>query len=405
MISVGVFTSKFYPEGSGGDLATYLILKNLSTSRDLQFTVFTGSKSHAIINNVSINYMPLLDTKNILHAWFNIIMHREVFLKLIKKFDVIYIPGFLYPLVDLAKNLNKKVVIHLHGYLPISITSVVYRSDLFKYDKSIITDMRRIAWYCVAQNNYKCMTRIPSALLLPLIRSWLRKADNIIVVSKKQHEILSSAFPYLSHKMKVIYNPPPEINIEGKELTERPRFIYLGGDSYIKGFSVLAKALHEICIKRMLRNGADFVLVNKYSSKSITILNKISKLCKHSHKIYPLDRRVSHDEVISLLRNSWALLLPSRCEEPLPYAVVESMLSGTLPIASSVGGIEEIVPSSLKEILLTDPSPDEIVEKVDFVANLDKATVMELGYKLMEHAKKMFDVNVTKNELVRILVT
>jgi glycosyltransferase involved in cell wall biosynthesis len=401
MVSIAVFTAKFYPEGGGGSVATYLILKHLSYCKGLSFTVFTGSKKYANIDRVSTNYVPLLDSSNMAHAWLNIIAHREYFSKLIEKFDVIYIPDFHYPLIDLAAGLNKKTVVHLHGYIPISITSIVYRRDPFKYDAKIITDMRRIAWYAVAQGNYQRLFLFPSALLLLFIRIWLEKADTIIVVSKKQYEILSSALPSLSHKLRVIYNPPPEVNIKRKELAERPRFLYLGGDSYIKGFQVLVEALYEICAKSTLSRDVDFVLANKYSPTALSVLSKIAKLCRHNN-IINVAGRISHDESINLMKKSWGLLFPSLCEEPLSYAVVEALVTGTIPIASMAGGTEEIIPIEFRKYLLIRPAARELIEKIEKVSSLQKNDIEELGYKLRKHVKRILNIEAIKREFIRV---
>jgi glycosyltransferase involved in cell wall biosynthesis len=401
MVSVAVFTKKFYPEGSGGEIATYLILKYLSNCKEMSFSVFTGSKKYININRVSINYAPLLNCSNIVHTWSNIFTHRKYFSKLIEKFDVIYIPDFLYPLINIAKNLNKKTIVHLHGYIPISITSVVSKEDSFKYDANIITDMRRFVWYSVAQNEYQRLFLFPSALLLLPIRAWLEKADTIVVVSKKQHRILSLTFPSLRQKLKVIYNPLPEINVERKELTNKPRFLYLGGDSYIKGFQILVEALYEICTKNLLRHDVDFILANKYSLRSLSVLSKIAKLCRYDHKISVVGR-VSHDESISLIKNSWGLLFPSLCEEPLSYAVVEALATGTIPIASMVGGVEEIIPKEFRKYLLVRPSACELVEKIEEFSNLRKSDIEELGYKLREHIRRVLDIEIIKRELIQV---
>jgi glycosyltransferase involved in cell wall biosynthesis len=53
--------------------------------------------------------------------------------------------------------------------------------------------------------------------------------------------------------------------------------------------------------------------------------------------------RLPYKDVLRFYSRSRAVLVPSLCEEPLPYVVVEAIAMGTLPIASRVGGIPEIV--------------------------------------------------------------
>ena len=44
-----------------------------------------------------------------------------------------------------------------------------------------------------------------------------------------------------------------------------------------------------------------------------------------------------HEDALRLYSRSHAVVVPSICEEPLPYVVMEAMAMGTLPIASRVG--------------------------------------------------------------------
>ena len=302
-------------------------------------------------------------------------------------------------MVDLAESMKKKVIIHLHAYQPISMTSEVYRHDPFKYSKSIITDMGRIAWYSIAQDQYSGILRMPSAYLLLLIRLWLAKANAIITNSRKQLEILLSTFPFLKSKMRMIYNPPPEIHVE-KKLTEHPHFIYLGGDSYIKGFPVIVKSLYKVRDKNMFNN-AEFIFAGRYHSRSLSILNKVTKLCKHSVSVNLLGQ-INYERVKSLHEKAWALLFPSQCEEPLPYAIMESIITGTIPITSRVGGVEEMLPSDFRVFSLDYINEDELIKKLEVVANLDRNAVQELGYRLREHARRLFDSEKIRNELIKV---
>jgi glycosyltransferase involved in cell wall biosynthesis len=72
-----------------------------------------------------------------------------------------------------------------------------------------------------------------------------------------------------------------------------------------------------------------------------------------------------HEEYLKLHESAWGLLFPSLCEEPLPYAVVESMLMDTMPVAARVGGVPEIVEGSpAEEYLFTPENISEFVNKV-----------------------------------------
>jgi glycosyltransferase involved in cell wall biosynthesis len=66
-----------------------------------------------------------------------------------------------------------------------------------------------------------------------------------------------------------------------------------------------------------------------------------------------------------LYRRAWALLFPSIWEEPLPYVVMEAMLTQTIPIASKVGGVLELIISDrLREFMFKPESSEELYEKI-----------------------------------------
>ena len=83
---------------------------------------------------------------------------------------------------------------------------------------------------------------------------WLRvRTQNLGMVPFK---IIESAMPESAHKLKMVYNPLPELSVIEKRLG-CPILLYLGGDSQIKGFDIHLKASHEVlkqnlCVRFML---------------------------------------------------------------------------------------------------------------------------------------------------------
>ena len=81
------------------------------------------------------------------------------------------------------------------------------------------------------------------------MRKWVSQADKIICVSRRQAEIIADQAPELKDKIEVVYNPLPLEIIDAeprKELDDTPTFLYVGGDSYAKGFHMLLKAMKEL---------------------------------------------------------------------------------------------------------------------------------------------------------------
>jgi glycosyltransferase involved in cell wall biosynthesis len=149
----------------------------------------------------------------------------------------------------------------------------------------------------------------------------------------------------------------------GKNLNNFPTFLYVGGDSYIKGFYILLYALEKMKDENVM---AKLLLVGNYSRESRELLRKIGR---GKNMVLNIVGPVSHEKVIRLHRESWALLFPSLVEEPLPYAVVEASLLGTIPIASKIGGVQETLQGTPAEKYMFDP------RDVEQLTNKTKAVI------------------------------
>jgi len=121
--------------------------------------------------------------------------------------------------------------------------------------------------------------------------------------------------------------------------------------------------------------------------------------CALGGRLVAMDR-MPRGEYLKLHKRAWGLLFPSICEEPLPYAVVESALLGTVPVASRVGGVPEVVEGTpAGEYLFAPGSAEELAEKVEMLASQPRDYVLEVGAKLRERALKLFDVERIESEL------
>ncbi|MCC6055196.1 MAG: glycosyltransferase family 4 protein [Desulfurococcaceae archaeon] len=395
MPSILVVTEYYWPDGSGGELATHLILDILRKRFDV--TVVTGTKNPPKLPSVRYVYEPLLSKREKPVLWLNTVklVRTQRFQKLLRESNVIYIPRFAFPIISYAKKLGKKVVVHLHGYIPISYTATV----LAPYEEhkhrialdNIKLECSRSLINCIGTNLLWWMPK--------LARKWISRADKVICVSRRQAEIIADQAPELRNKIEVVYNPlPPEIiNAEPrKELDDTPTFLYVGGDSYVKGFHIFLRAMKELG-----RQGikARFILTNRYSRESIKILNTL--INKYDNLRIDVVGRVEYHELIKLHEKAWALIFPSIWEEPLPYAVVESMSLGTIPIASKVGGIPEIVAGTVAERFSFEPGDvKSFAEKIDRLLAYSRDELIDISIRLRNHALKLFDTSVIENRSV-----
>jgi glycosyltransferase involved in cell wall biosynthesis len=394
MTSLIVISEKYWPYG-GAELATHLIVRALR-DEGFNITVATGIKNFRCLKGVRYIYLPLLNARTKIHLWKNMLLVRESLTKLIRKHNVLYIPKLAYPVIPIAKKFGKKVIVHLHDYQPISYEADYYPSEgdhdptmLHEFSKTMKVELF---------NHESSVRALIASFLTPinyLNRLWIPKADEIICVSARQSEIIKRAMPELAGKIRVIYNLPPAVPYAPKR-TNEPAFLYIGGDSYYKGFHIFLKATSLISKK----NSVHFFLTRNYKNKSRILINFLNKRFDNAYNMLGW---LSQERLLVLHSMVCGLIFPSIWEEPLPYGVIESMLAGTIPIASRVGGIPEIVQGTYTERMLFTPGDaDELADKMEEVLSLSKEQLINIGVSLREAALRRFDADAIRVQLLNV---
>jgi glycosyltransferase involved in cell wall biosynthesis len=399
MIKLLIISARFWPEGSGGALATYLITKLLALVPDLDITLITSIRPTEINKISNVKWFVDSELKQSkISAWMHMLhpQTQKWYRKLIRAADIVYIV-YAYPLIPLAKELGKRVIVHLHDYQP-----VVYNSTILYGQKAnFIQDVANASTYEVLEHGSLTRAIAGSMLALPLAhlaRIWTSKADVVVTISHRMAETISHLAPELKSKLTVIYNPLPEAP-EPEEKFDAPTFIYVGGDSYVKGFHILLEASYKLLSKDIdLR----FIFAGEFRDVSRAIIEKLNK---KFGRVYNLLGYLEHGEILKLCSKSHALLFPSICEEPLPYAVIEAMLSGTIPIASRVGGVPEIVGETLAKKFVFEPNnADELAEKIMSLMAMSKEEIKDIGLSLRDAILKKSNSEVIRKDLLKVLL-
>jgi glycosyltransferase involved in cell wall biosynthesis len=389
-----VLAKLFWPEGGGAELATYLIVKEV-LSKGFDVVVVSGTRrpKSDVLRAVDYVHWSALDSKYKPVGWLRLLANTRWFTKLVERADVVYIPSHtLIPMAMAAKLVkpNVKVVLHLHNYQVLAYTSIV----LAGRGPDAATDA------IVEYQEHRSLLR---ALLAGLghyanhiNRLAVMFADKIICVSQKQYEILSRYLPELREKAVVVYNPPPPLPNVNKKVGQEPILIYPGGENYVKGFHMAIEALARV-LKR--HNCKAYVISGREAPSREGL--RLGSLRKGLGDKLTILSKMPHEEYLKLHESVWGLLFPSVCEEPLPYAVVESMLMGTMPVAARVGGVPEIVRGSpAEEYLFTPGDVNEFVDKIEAILSQPKDGIADAGSKLREAVLKKFDSETIEKKLV-----
>jgi glycosyltransferase involved in cell wall biosynthesis len=391
-----VVAPTYWPEGSGGTLATHLIVKLLSQTRKFDVTLLTGTKNPEVVPGVRYVVDPFV---KLVEKRFSIPrLVEDRYDRLIEKHDVVY-AIYAYSFIPIAKRLAKRVVVHLHDYRPASPSSVILASQTDNPAMSrLIVESFRIK-YLERRNIKSLLLNVGEVVRTPIIAEWVSEADIVIAVSKRHAELLAKALPLLRNKLMVIYNPPPPIPRIKKEPAEIPTFLYVGGESYLKGFYVLMKAI-EIALRERVK--AKFIFINRYSNQAQRVISRVNKT--YGNVIY-LTGRIPYTEVLNLYRQVWALLFPSIWEEPLPYALIESILLQTIPIASEVGGIPELLSPFISDALLVKPEDIKALrECIAMLSSLRKGELYEQIIYLSNVSEHLLDKLHESSKLLRLII-
>ncbi|MFZ8810035.1 MAG: glycosyltransferase [Pyrobaculum sp.] len=308
-------------DSSGGSLATHLHLKRLVQEGAEVTAVGPAAPPGArLIKAEPPTARPAL--------WLWIARRRRWLQKLAEEHDVVYIPRYAYPMVNVAHAAGAPAVVHMHGYP--TYKSLGIPGD-WKLEKG-------------AAVLYAAVAHAP---VEKAVDRWLRRADAVLCVSKVHCQKLA---PY---RPVYVPNPPPD----DLPPPQPPRryFVYLGGEQR-------HKCPH---LARAAARAAGMPLVEP--------------------------RDAPRSVVLRLVASAWALLFPSCWEEPMPYAVYEALLMGVPVVAFPIGGQAELIsqtPSA--QFMAEETSAKAFIQAVMRIVSVESKEMAKLRRDIAEVTQRMW---------------
>jgi len=390
MPCVLVVSEKYWPEGGGAERATHSLIKYLS-SKGFEITVLTGTPNPSPIENVKFIYEPLLRSSRKIQIWINSFMLKSTrrYKKILENSDIIYIPGIVYPL--LMETTNKKFIVHLHNYQPIQYTQFI----LAPYEKISNLISSPVLDYYLGKLEYSHAIYGLGAASLNIFnklnKQAIKKAHIILFPSKRQRDLITSNIPEVSDRAITIPNPPPEIsNLKNPSKSEIPLILYAGGKSKVKGFHIAHNVIVHLAKK------------HKFKAYLLGVSDRPKILKKEASEIF-LYPKLPHPETMDLLSQSWVLLFTSIIEEPFPYILYEATFLGTLPLATNVGGVSELLEGTLGQQFIVDVSNYRLMlEKLNYILSISSDELMSLGKILSQQVKEKYNENKILSTYLRI---
>jgi len=391
---VTIFSNFFWPEGGGADVATRAVAKTLLRERFRVVAVSgTAAPCYDGLRGLRYFHWRLFEQKPKPLEWVSLFANAGAIKRFIEQSDIVYIPSHsLIPLAIIARRVKPKVkiIIHLHGYQPISYSAAVLPNSPKTNADQVVFELR---------DHNSVLRAVATGLLIPANEInvlALRHADKIIFVSRRQMEIITGRLPWVRNKAAVVPNIPPDTHYAEKNYSSTPTLLYAGGSSLLKGFRLVLQAgltlsKHEPCPR--------IVVTNHLSDQAKKLIDE------HNRKrTFEALGRIDHKQLLEILTKAWSLLFPSLWEEPWGYAVMEAMFSGTIPIASRVGGTPELIKGTAAENYLFEPgNADEFVERIESVLALSRENAFDIGQMIREQTLRKFKSETSKNILLEAL--
>jgi glycosyltransferase involved in cell wall biosynthesis len=339
----------FYPFGGGAEVSSFYLY--LLLRRRVDVVVASFSLSGDVWVWRLFPDRPRLWLSGVLPSWG----------RLLRGFDVVYIPRYAYFLVPLAKRLGLRVVVHLHNFSPV------------RYSGYFVPGLRDVVVDWLNWGPHRALVNGFFSGFSRVMREFVLLADEILVPSGCHRENLYRLDPRF-RRARVLYNFLPRLS-PVREPAERPLFLYLGERSFIKGFPVALAA-----VVGLWRRGRHFSVGGTFWGG-----------------------RMSRGEVFNALGRAWGVLFPSFTEESFGYVMVESLARGVVPISSDVCVAREFQGrTSAAGYICRRGDVDCFVEKMESLMAMSRRELVELGFRLSEEIYRLVDPVKTAEHVYRI---
>jgi glycosyltransferase involved in cell wall biosynthesis len=275
----------------------------------------------------------------------------------------------IFRILKLIKRENYKII-HVH----------LFPADFFVAIASLFLD-RSIKFIFTEHSNYN--RRRASKIFKILDLFTYSRYHKIICVSKQVENSLKKWLPFVSNKTVIIRNGIPLNTLPEKQLQKIYDVLFVGRLERVKGVDILLRAAE--CLKK------------KYSMKirigivgTGVLLSDFKKLSFNLGINNTVEFLGVRGDILSLLDKSSVFVLPSRWEGA-SISILEAMSRNVPVIATSVGGIPEVISNGRDGILVNPGNPEMLAEAIIYLLENEKLREM-LVNDAFKKVKKEFSI-------------
>jgi len=292
-------------------------------------------------------------------------------------------PSILHEL----KKQNIPIVMSMHDYQLISPNLFLFHNE--KIDETT----KKYKFYKIFLKKTKKKSYLASFLYMlqayfHLALQIYKKNVNLYVCPSKF--MANKLIEYGINKNKITFLPHFTENNNFKILdqnakdSKKPYFLYLGRLSEEKGLKILLKTFNQLSYDLKIVGTGNFNLSKWQNCKNIEFLGFKEKA-----------------ELIKLIKNAQAIILPSICYENCPLSILEAMAQGKPVIASRIGGIPELVEDGQTGYLFEPGNVEDLHQKIKLAVEHPEET-KKMGERAKQIAKKVYNPQKHYQELIKI---
>ena len=226
-----------------------------------------------------------------------------------------------------------------------------------------------------------------------------RLSDAIVAVSSATRESIVTATPSLEAKSKVIYNGVDLKKLDGLPVRNvRPEFgieedaALVGSVGLlhpVKGPDVLIRAAARL--KKSFPSLRVLLVGGALLEQDETYKHDLERLARTEHIGDIVIFTGFREDVFDLMRAMDVLVHPAVYPDPLPRTLLEAAALRRPIVATSVGGVAEIVEHGHSGLLVEPGNPEALADAVASVLN-DRAKAASLGAEARRKVERVFSL-------------
>lgn len=219
---------------------------------------------------------------------------------------------------------------------------------------------------------------------------WVTNCSNAVRKSVIQR------FPQVEDRCTVIYNGMEPFELEASALNfDSPTVLCVGRQVHDKGFDVALRAWSKV--SKQCPNAKLILAGDGHDHQSLKTLSK--ELGIEGSVQFP--GWISPEEIVPLIDKATIVVIPSRWEEPFCLVALEAALMKRPVVASSVGGLKEVVVDQQTGILVENENLAQFADAIlSLISNSDQANMF--GQKAYQRAIEKFKWETCVNSYFKI---